>query len=402
MIKSCVAAVFLVAATAASAQEFFDEFDRRLTFSALNDNVRARISGTLDLEYYHFAQPAPGLIDVEDGHDLFNPRLTIFFDAQLGPTLYFFSQTRVDRHFDPSDRGAQIRLDEYALRFTPWKDGRFSLQAGKFATVFGVWVTRHLSWDNTFVTAPLVYENALTLEDMAAPRLPFYGHRRDEKHEYFSEISGPSYASGVSVAGRFSKFDYALEVKNGSLSSRPESWDLTRVGFDNPTVNGRIGFRPNEAWNFGFSASDGAYLRSEAETSLPPGKDIGDYHERVFAQDISFEHHHLQLWAEVHEARFEIPRLGDGDTVGYFIEAKYKITPQLIGALRWNQQFFDEVPTGNGSGRQVPWAPNISRLEVAATYRFTEHMHLKIEYYFEDEKGRDLSHNLATQFTIRF
>jgi hypothetical protein len=385
-----------------SAQEFFDEVDRRLSFSTLDDNVRARISGTLDLEYYRFDQTAPGLIDVENGHDLFNPRLTIFFDAQLGPALYFFSQTRIDRHFDPSDLGAQIRLDEYALRFTPWKDGRLSVQAGKFATVFGVWVTRHLSWDNAFVTAPLLYENALPLEDMAAPSLPFDGHRGTEKREYFSEIWGPSYASGLSISGRISKFDYALEVKNASLSSRPESWGLTRVGFDNPTVSGRIGFWPNEAWNVGFSASDGAYLHSAAEPTLPPRRDIGDYHERVFAQDISFEHRHLQLWAEVHEARFEIPFLGDGKSVGYFIEARYKLTPQLIGALRWNQQFFDDVPIDDGTGRQVPWAPNISRLEVAATYRFTEHMHLKVEYYIEDEKGRDLSHNLATQFTVRF
>lgn len=401
MIKFCVAAVSLLAATAVSAQEFFDALDQRLTFSSPNDNVRARVSGTLDLEYYHFEQPPPGLIDAT-GHDLFNPRLTIFLDAQLGPTLYFFSQTRVDQHFDPSDHGAQVRLDEYALRFTPWKDGRFSLQAGKFATVFGNWVTRHLSWDNPFITAPLVYESVTALEDMLAPEVPFDGNRDDdEKYEYIPEIWGPSYATGLSAAGRVGSFEYAVEVKNVALSARPETWDATRVGFDHPTVNGRIGFRPNEAWNFGFSASDGAYLHSQAQQSLPPGKGIGDYHERVFAQDISYEHHHLQLWAEFHEVQFEIPRLGDGNSFGYFIEARYKITPQLIGAIRWNQQFFDDVSTG--AGGQVQWSPDVSRVELAATYRFTEHLHLKLEYYFDDDSHRaEIHHNFAAQFTVRF
>src|SRR6187549_3211426 len=103
----------------ALAQEFLDEFSDRLTIAIFNDQVRARFSGTLDLEYYHFQQPPPGVIDAA-GENLFNPRLTLFFDTQIGPKVYFFAQTRFDRGFDPSDHGAQVRLDEYALRFTPW------------------------------------------------------------------------------------------------------------------------------------------------------------------------------------------------------------------------------------------------------------------------------------------
>lgn len=383
------------------AQDFLDRLDQRLTFSAFDDTVRARLSGTLDLEFYAFPEPAPGLIDAS-GNSLFNPRLTLFLDAQLGPSLYFFSQARFDRHFDPTDRGAQARLDEYALRFTPWEDGRLSLQMGKFATVVGRWVERHLSWENAFISAPLVYENALPLEDHGAPDLPFDGTLHDPKFEYFPVIWGPSYASGVSVAGRVAKFEYAAEIKNASLASRPESWDATRIGFEHPTVNARVGYRPDEAWNFGLSASDGAYFRPDAASSLPPGKDIGDYHQTVLTQDISFAHHHLQLWAEFHEARFEIPRLGDGNTFGYFLEAKYKFTPQFIGALRWNQQFFDEV--SDGVGGRVPWARDISRVEIAGTYRFTPHTHLKVEYYLEREERspRDLRHNFAAQFTLRF
>jgi len=142
--------------------DVFDRLDNALTIAAFGGDLRARLSGTIDIEFYNFQQPAPGLIDSEIDN-LFNPRLTLFLDAQLGSQIYFFAQTRVDRGFDPSDHGAQIRLDEYALRITPWQDGRFTLQAGKFATVIGNWVPRHLSWDNPFINAPLVYENVTAI-----------------------------------------------------------------------------------------------------------------------------------------------------------------------------------------------------------------------------------------------
>ena len=379
-----------------------DRLDTALTVAAFQDNLRARLSGTIDFEVYHFQQPAPGLID-SNIDNLFNPRLTLFLDAQLGSHIYFFAQSRLDRGFDPSDRGAQVRLDEYALRLTPWEDGRLTLQIGKFATVVGNWVPRHLSWENPFINAPLPYENVTPLEDGAAPYYGYLtGQLLDPKYKYIPVIWGPVYASGVSIAGRICHFYYAAEVKNASLSSRPESWDATKIGFDNPTVSARIGFQPNQMWNFGFSASDGAYFRPEAMRTLPYGTDIGDYHQRVLGQDMSFAWHHLQLWAEFYEARFEVPNVGDANTFAYYFEAKYEFTPQFFGAVRWNQQFFADVPDGNGGS--IPWGHDIWRVDIAAGYRFTPHTQLKLQYSFQQETTgpRDDNHTLAAQFTVRF
>src|SRR5437773_12076136 len=125
--------LFVGNAGALEIDDFLDRLDNALTFSAFQDNIRARLSGTIDLEVYHFEQPAPGLIDSKI-EKLFNPRLTLFLDTQLGKQVYFFAQSRLDRRFDPSNHGAAVRLDEYALRLTPWEDGRFSFQIGKFAT----------------------------------------------------------------------------------------------------------------------------------------------------------------------------------------------------------------------------------------------------------------------------
>ena len=384
----------------ARAQDFLDRVDEALTFTSPNGDVRARVSGTLDLEGYYFNGPAPGLI-LTTSDALFNPRLSLFVDAQFGPYVYVFTQTRVDRGFDPSDQGAQLRLDEYAVRVTPWQDGRFTLQAGQFSTVVGNWVPRHLSWDNPFINAPLPYENVTAIDDKMAPS---YGYlsvsRLAYKYQYNPVIWGPSYATGVSVAGRLGEFDYAAEVKNASLSSRPESWPITRMDFDHPTFSGRLGFRPNEMWTFGFSASDGAYFRPEAMSTLPYGHDIGDYHERLLGQDIGFAWHHLQLWAEFFEARFEIPGSTDADTFAYYLEAKYKFTPQFFGAVRWNQQFFGDVT--NIYGGAAPWGHDLWRADIAAGYRFTAHSQLKLQFSFQDEKNGPSARVLAAQFTVRF
>jgi hypothetical protein len=396
--------VFACTACAFDVDDFLDRLDTALTISAFQDNLRARLSGTIDFEAYHFQQPAPGLID-SDIDNLFNPRLTLFLDAQFGSQIYFFAQSRLDRGFDPSDHGAQVRLDEYALRFTPWDDGRFNVQVGKFATVVGNWVPRHLSWENPFINAPLVYENVTAIRDKAAPYSPLdfiYGSYYYKKYAFNPVIWGPSYASGISISGRLDRFDYAVEMKNASLSSRPESWNVTENGFEHPTFSARVGFRPNEAWNFGLSASEGPYFRREAEPMLPPGRDIGDYREFVLGQDISFAWHHLQLWAEFYEARFEVPRVGNADTFAYYFEAKYKFTPQLFGALRWNQQLFGDV--SNGYGGHVPWSQDLGRIDLAAGYRFTSHTQMKLQYSFQKETtgARDDNHLFAAQLTVRF
>src|SRR5438045_7388253 len=106
-------------ARALDTDDLLDRVDTALSAAAFQDNLRTRLSGTIDLEGYHFQQPAPGLIDSRIDN-LFNPRLTLFLDAQIGSQIYVFAQSRLDCGFDPSDRGAAVRLDEYALRVTPW------------------------------------------------------------------------------------------------------------------------------------------------------------------------------------------------------------------------------------------------------------------------------------------
>ncbi len=408
-------ALALVPAAPAPAQEDpFDRIDQGLTLGAWNDALRLRLSGTLDLEGYALRQPAPGLI-FSEGNVLFNPRLSLFLDAQLGPCLYAFVESRADDGFDPGEVGPAVRLDEYVLRLTPWADGRFNLQAGKFATVVGNWTYRHASWDNPFITAPLAYENLTGIWDTFAahsttevmtwagllPR-PNRGGALLDDYRSLPIIWGPSYSSGASVFGTVAGFDYAFEVKNTSLSSRPETWQPTETQWQNPTFSGRVGYRPDEMWNFGFSASTGTYLQPSAAPTLSPGLGFGQYQEIVLGQDISFAWHHLQVWAEVYEARFEIPGVGNANTESYYVEAKYKFTPQFFGAVRWNQQLFGTLPDpGGGTSR---WGRDVERIDLGPGFRLTPHLQIKLQYSLEHQAADASTWGdmIAAQLTLRF
>lgn len=357
-----------------------------------------------DAEWQFVDLRPPGLIFRDD--DLWNSRLYMFLDTKIGQHLYSLVQARFDRGFDPRSDHFEGRADEYLLRYMPFHDGRLNVQFGKFATVVGDWVPRHLSWDNPFINAPLPYENVTIITDQAAPPSPaaFLARRTspDKKFIWVPMIWGPSYSTGGSVFGRVAKFDYAVEVKATSISSRPSAWDARHIGFDDPTVSGRVGFRPNSSWNLGASFSRGPYLLPAAEPTLPGGSDIGDFNQITIGHDISYARRHWQVWAEFFWSRFEVPNVGNADTWAYYIETKYKLTTRLFIAARWNQQFFGEVP--NGAGGESRWDRDISRAELAFGYRFNRHWQGKVQYSYSHQNGpfQQGEQLVALQLTTKF
>lgn len=414
-LRRFAAAACAVALGGAAAAEdvVFDRLAEALTFSSPDARIRARLSGALELEAYAFQLPAPGLL-YATRDTLVAPRFVVFLDAQFGPRLYSFVQARADRGFDPSEGRSDARVDEYALRYTPWKNGIFNLQVGRFATVVGNWTNRHDGWTNPLISAPMPYDNLTGMWDTDAVRssteLLQWSHvvpglsrfvLAREKSLRIPIVWGPSYVPGAAVSGDVGRLRYAAELKFGSLSSRPEAWAHAREQRHHPTVSARLGYRPNPTWDLGVSVSDGVYLREFAARSIPAGVGRGAYRQRVVAQDLAFAWHHLQLWAEVFAARFEIPRIGNADTVAYYAEAKYKFTPRWFGSLRWNQQLYGTIPD---RGRDVRWGHDAWRIDAAPGFRLTPHTQLKFQYSLQhgDSGSRTYTRSLSSQLTVRF
>src|SRR3954470_16222126 len=88
-----------------------DEIQNFLTYSAFDGAFRVRLSGLADLEDYQMERPPPAFL-YTGSDNLVNARLSLFVDVELGRHIYGFAQARLDRGFDPTDRYAQVRMDE--------------------------------------------------------------------------------------------------------------------------------------------------------------------------------------------------------------------------------------------------------------------------------------------------
>ncbi len=391
-----------------------ERLQQALALSSADGVLRARVSGTLDLEAYGIESPSPALLEKDDGL-LLVPRLSVYLDSQLGSRLYGFAQARLDRGFDPGEGSMELRLDEWALRYTPWEDGRLNVQVGQFSTVVGNWVRRHGSWENPFINAPVPYEALTAIWDGRAARstetLLRWAHLlSDTPREEFADkalrlpmLWGPAYTTGAAVSGRSGTIEYAFEVKNAAVSSRPETWAAGDSGWEFPTFSGRLGFRPNPAWDVGVSASQGSYLTQAAAEELPAGANRDDFTQMLVGADASFAWRHLQVWAEAFHSRFGIPGVGDADVLGYYVEARVKVTPVLALAARWNQQAWGALDDSRNGGR-VRWGRDLWRLDLAPTYRLSAYSQVKLQCSLSHEARRNDPWNLlwATQVTTRF
>jgi hypothetical protein len=218
--------LFLFLLSSLQAQGVLESLDDALTLSSADGEWRADVSGLLDLEAYLPEEQALGLVETND-EVFFNPRLTLLLDLQMTSHWRAHVQMRTDRGFDPGFAvDGETRLDEYFVEWKPLESNVLNVRAGKFATAFGAWTPRRLSWDNPFVTAPAAYSDMLPITDnMAAPLAGFSGRRSmaENRQTWVPILWGPSYASGVSIFGRTEHLDYALEVKNAAISSRPDA-----------------------------------------------------------------------------------------------------------------------------------------------------------------------------------
>ena len=236
--------------------------------------------------------------------------------------------------------------------------------------------------------------------------------RRMTRYERLPIMWGPGYASGAAAFGTIGQVDLAAEVKKRLHLLASDVLDLDKQGFRDPTYSGHADWRPSPTWRFGLSASVGPYLRPDTGVDsemgekplpvFPKGKGISDYNQTTVVEDITFAWRHWQVWAECFESRFEVPRVGPADTVAYYVEGRYKFTPQLFAALRWNQQLYSEVPIGDGQFDQ--WGNDVWRIDAALTYRWTERIQTKVQYSFTDQNlpAAHEEHLVAGQLTVKY
>ena len=387
-------AFFLAAAAApmANAQDGF-------AWSSRDGFWRVNLKPTLELTYWHADTPSPGLLSF-GGTDFFQPRLSLGFSVLAGDEWLLHVLTRWDRGFEAGSRqDGDFRVDEAFLRWRPLGDGRLNVEIGKFATCFGNWVARHGFWDDPFLMPPLPYDNLLATNDRNAqnPSSSTIANRTTRKRSWVPMIWGPSYSTGVSLSGSHGKWDYALEIKNADLSSRPDSWSPWEENGSHPTVTARVGYRPDTAWAFGLSASHGTYLRSDAESTLRVGDDRGDFDHTLLGADVRWSHHQFQVLGEVLASRSHTTVAGDLDAFAYYLEGRWKLNSTVSLAARWAQEWNDDFASAGKTAVRA-YTREIWRATAAVGFRITKNVLIKTEYSYNGADAKENTFAIGVGF----
>ena len=374
-----------------------------LTYQSDDGLFYAHLSGQTELtEYYLDGQPFGLLYSNPSNHYLFAPRQTLNLDAAYGDRLTFFAKFRWDDGFDPNYQDNDVRVDEIYTRAV-LVTGQLDFQVGKFATVFGSYVSRHDSWDNPFITAPLPYDQVTSvLDGFVMPDAASFASLRnapDNLNTWVPVIWGPSYTPSAAFFGTWGSWDLAAQASTQALSSRPETWN--EMQFSRPTFTTRLGWRPDAMWALGISGSVGPYLNPEAESSLPAGTNLRDFDQIVFGADAAWSWHAWQVSGEFIFNRFQVPIAGNADVFSWYVETKYQITPHLFAAARWNQQVYNQINTTTGPQN---WDNDEMRLDLGLGYKWSANILTKLQYSWQHQQasfqnGQQL---IGMQLVLRF
>ena len=430
--ESAVEQITTTTDTADPLESFLERLRQFQSFGTDDGQISFNADLWLTLDYMVFSTPPPGFIQTSNGQ-IFAPTLSGLFTLDISKHLEFVFLGLVNRGFDPTETSVQSQPAEYYTQLTPFDTPVLNFKGGKFQTAFGQWTNRHFSTQNSLINAPMMYGQMTSVTDGndgagIAPNTTSMVARKNVAPpvtKWIPIVWGPSYASGFQLNGTVEKFDWAFEMKNASLSSRPQEWDLWNRGFNYPTFTGRAGYRPDAAWNIGVSGSSGSYISqagygkySAPHTSGKPaaGSSISDARQTVIGTDISYAHGPLELWSEFAWSQYSIPNTtpnvlntssGDVGAYSYFVEGKWKFMPQFWLSGRWNQQLYSNVTQNQGTpnfGSETPWYNNLWRADACLGFKINRFTQFKVQYSYTEEAGTiDPGQNLfAVELVIQF
>ncbi|WP_269537204.1 hypothetical protein [Cerasicoccus fimbriatus] len=398
----------LLACASLSATNLFEPLDylSNNLFYETEDGVFAiQGGGSVEISGYYFNQEPVGFVfpNPPTDHTLFSPRLTLEADAWLGERLSGSIKFRWDDGIDPGYSNNSVRIDELFID-AAIAPGHFDVRVGRFATIFGNYVPRQSAWDNPFISPPLAYDQATSVTDnVAPPNATAFANRRNANingHTWIPIIWGPVYTQGAAGFASWRDFDLAVSGTNRALSSRPPVWD--DYDWSDPTFTGRLGWTPVAEWNVGLSGAFGAYLKDSTQATLPVGTHVGDYDQVTVGLDATWASGPWQVWAEALFSEFDVPNVSDPAQIySYYVEGKYKITPQLYGALRYGMQFYNKIDTPAGKQR---WDYDVLRAEAALGYKFNRHALIKVQYQYQYQFAnfQDGENQIAGELVIKF
>lgn len=331
--------------------------------------------------------------------------MRLFADGQVGERLQVFGQMVL------RDKSGIYVEGAYAT-FTPDLERDLHVLVGKLPWAIGTYAPRSYSNRNPLVGTPLMYQYHTTLSWYSIPAnadalLAEAGSGQHGVGYAFGGFGMPlvddSYWDvGVTITGSGRPLEYAAGMVMGT-----PGWGTTDQD-DNSGKSflGRVGLAPMPSLRIGVSAAYGPYLQDALNPSLPAGKHATDYHQRLGMADLEVLAGHVEVRGEAAFNVWETPTVGDLETAGGYVEAKYSFPFGGYLAGRFDAIRFGEITDSGGARR--PWDADVTRYEAGFGFRLNRGSIAKLIYQYNEmaatAPGGDQTNSsmVAGQLSISF
>ena len=355
-------------------------------WSNASGSLQLGLSGRLDLEGYLPGDDPTWLVDTTD--PFFTPRLRLFADLFVGESWFASVEGRVDGGEAEQANRIQARVEQAFVRWTPLE--LVALQAGKFASPFGSYPSRHHTEDDWFIRPPLMYEYRTILSNRVVPETPeeFVEWKDDPelRGRGVPPVWAAPYQVGVMAFGAWHNLSWRAAYMNSAVSTGPTQWD--HLGFERGNVVAALGYRFAPWVRAEVSYAGGPFLQRDIEREdipeeVPHGP--GWFTQQIFGAELLFQLYHTQVRAEAFHDTWEYLDAEPIHDISWSVEARQEFFQNAFLAGRFGQIRFSDVElAGEGS---EPWDHNVQRAQIAAGYRFASNAEIRGEYLAQTNDG---------------
>ena len=302
------------------------------------------------------------------------------------------------------------------VRFRPWKDRTFDIQAGRIPPVFGAAGRRIYATDNVLVGYPLAWQYLTVLRSDALPAdtdelIAARGHGWKPWYSV-----GSSYGRGVPLATAF-RYDTGVEARLGderspfSVSAALTAGTLSNPGARDsnggPQVSARLEARPAIGLVLGGSWASGRFLADGVRRTLEAAGGDSDDRQQTWGADAEYAFGHFLARAELVHARWRLPSMsgpslaGPLTATGLSTEARYRVAPGLTLGARVDRLAFSRV---QGTYDTLPWDAPVTRVEAGIAWMVSRWtiVRLSVQHNARERGPRRTSTLPAAQVTLWF
>jgi hypothetical protein len=309
-------------------------------------------------------------------------------NVRVGVTAEFRATSRIQVLGEMRmDHGEQLQPFALFVRFRPWPQRRFDIQAGRIPPTFGAFGRSAYGTANLLIGTPLAYQYLTSLRPDALPAsteelirmrgrgwLSNFSLGNTAAERGLPFVNSFRWDTGVQAHGVNGIVEWTGSVTTGSLSN-------PRVDDDNSgrQVAGRAVVRPHASVAIGTSVARGAFLSKTLGPSLD-GRPVEDGVQHAFGLDAEYAIGRFLARSEALWSHWRLPVTlagNDDETLAgtsVLLEGRYRIFPGVQIAARAERLGFERLDAVTGP---VSWEAPVRRFEIGGGYSIIRNVIIK-------------------------